>query len=312
MSRLNKISVLINHLGEGGVLVADGAMGTMLIEKGLKAGECPEKVNLKNPGLLQEIASAYVNAGAEIIQTNTFGASPLKLALYNLENRTEEINIAAIKAARKASAGRAPVAASCGPCGRLLEPYGDASWDVVRAGFERQIKALASENIDMICIETMTDLNEARLAVTAAKTLLPSIPVCAMMTFDITPKGIFTIMGVTIELAAKGLAEAGADIIGSNCSNGIKNMIIVAQEFKRHSRLPIIIRPNAGLPSLKGEILIYPETPEFMAEKCEELLTLGVSIIGGCCGTTPEHIAAIRKIVDRFRGKSPESRNQPD
>ena len=230
MFPLSKMSVLINHLGEGSVLVADGAMGTMLIQKGLKAGECPENVNLENPGLLQEIASEYVNAGAEIIQTNTFGASPLKLALYDLENRTEEINIAAIKAARKASAGRALIAASCGPCGRLLEPYGDASWDAVRAGFERQMKALASEGIDMICVETMTDLNEARLAITAAKALLPSIPVCAMMTFDITPRGIFTIMGVTVEQAAKGLAKAGADIIGSNCGNGIKNMIMVAQE----------------------------------------------------------------------------------
>jgi 5-methyltetrahydrofolate--homocysteine methyltransferase len=297
---------LMRRIGEGDVLVADGAIGTMLIRKGLKPGDCPERLNLENPALLEEIASEYIAAGAEIIQTNTFGASPLKLASYGLDDRTEEINVAAIQAACKASSGRTFVAASCGPCGRLLEPYGDASRDAVHAGFERQIRAVVSAGVDMICVETMTDLNEARIAISAARSVSPSMPVCAMMTFDITPRGIFTIMGVTAKRAAEGLTEAGADIIGSNCGNGIENMILVAQEFRKYSNLPIIIRPNAGLPKLEGDVLVYPESPEFMAGKSRELLSLGVSIIGGCCGTTPDHIAAIKKTIDAFREKLPE------
>lgn len=287
----------------GNFLVADGAMGTMLIQKGLKPGDCPEKINLENPELLEEIAREYLDAGAEIIQTNTFGASPLKLRLYNLDDKTEDININAVRAARKASNGKALIAASCGPCGRLLKPYGDISHEVIRAQFERQIKALVSEGIDLLCIETMTDLNEARLAIEAAKSVSPSLPVSAMMTFDATPRGFFTIMGVSIEQAATGLAKAGADIIGSNCGNGIEKMIEIARELKTYTKLPTMIRPNAGLPALDGEMPVYPETPEFMAEKCGQLLSLGVNIIGGCCGTTPAHTAEIKRRSIEFMKK---------
>jgi 5-methyltetrahydrofolate--homocysteine methyltransferase len=153
----------------------------------------------------------------------------------------------------------------------------------------------------MICVETMTDLAEATLAVKAAREVAPSLPICATMTFDVTPGGFFTIMGVTVEQAAKGLAEAGADVVGSNCGNGIDNMVKIAEEFKKHTSLPVIIQSNAGLPEIKGDKIVYAETPEYMAEACKELLTLGVSIIGGCCGTTPEHIAAIRKVVDAHK-----------
>jgi len=292
---------LLDRLKRDDFLVADGAMGTMLMQKGLLPGDCPEKINLENPELLEEIAREYIDAGAEIIQTNTFGASPLKLKLYNLDDRTEEININAVRAARKAADGKAFVAASCGPCGQLLKPYGDISPEVVQAQFERQIKALVSGGIDLLCIETITDLNEAILAISAAKSVSPLLPVCAMMTFDATPRGFFTIMGVSIEQAATGLAKAGADIIGSNCGNGIERMIEIAIKLKTYTKLPITIRPNAGLPVLEGEVLTWPDSPELLAEKCDAMLTVGVNIIGGCCGTTPTHIAAIKKRSIEFR-----------
>jgi 5-methyltetrahydrofolate--homocysteine methyltransferase len=295
---------LLDRLRQGKFLVADGAMGTMLMQKGLLPGDCPERINLENPELLEEISREYIEAGAEIIQTNTFGASPLKLKLYDLDDRTEEININAVRAARKASNRKAFVAASCGPCGQLLKPYGDFSPEVVQAQFERQIKALVSEGIDLLCIETMTDLNEAILAIAAAKSVSPKLPVCAMMTFDETPRGFFTIMGVSVEQAAIGLAKDGADIIGSNCGNGIEKMIEIAKELKTYTNLPIMIRPNAGLPALEGEALIWPDSPERMAERCDALLTLGVNIIGGCCGTTPTHIAEMKKRSIEFRKNS--------
>jgi 5-methyltetrahydrofolate--homocysteine methyltransferase len=292
---------LRERLKKNGVIVADGAMGTMLFQRGLKPGECPERMNLEHSEILEDIALQYLNAGAEIIQTNTFGGSPIKLAMYSLDNKTEEINARAVRAIRKITGENAYVAASCGPSGKLLEPFGDTSAEVLFESFKRQIRVLIEEGVDLICIETMTDLTEASIAVKAARSISSSIPISATMTFDETPKGFFTIMGVSIEQAAKGLADAGADILGSNCGNGIANMVKIAGEFKKNTTLPIIIRSNAGLPILKDGIAIFPETSEFMAEKSLALLKTGVKIIGGCCGTTPEHIAAIKKMVSQYK-----------
>ena len=286
----------LERLKQPGVLIADGAMGTMLFQRGLKPGECPERMNLDHPEVLEEIARLYLNAGAEIIQTNTFGGSPLKLGMYSLDNKTEEINARAVEAVRKVIGGKAYISASCGPTGKLLEPFGDTSSEIIFETFRRQMKALINVGVDMICVETMTDLTEASLAIKAAKSISRTIPVCATMTFDPTPRGFFTIMGVSIELAVKGLTEAGADIIGSNCGNGIVNMIKIAKEFNSRTTLPVIIQSNAGMPALKNGLSIFPESPGFMAEKSKELHKAGVKIIGGCCGTTPEHIAAMKNI----------------
>jgi 5-methyltetrahydrofolate--homocysteine methyltransferase len=167
--------------------------------------------------------------------------------------------------------------------------------------FTRQVRALADAGVDLFCVETMTDLNEATIAVAACKTVSPAIPVCATMTFDATPRGFFTIMGVSVEQAVRGLTEAGADVIGSNCGNGIEKMIDIAREFKTHTSLPLIIQSNAGLPAIANGKVVYSETPDFMAEKCRELIEIGVSVIGGCCGTTPAHIAAIRQVTNSLR-----------
>ncbi len=292
---------LLQRIKDGEVLVGDGAMGTMLLQRGLTTGDCPEIWNLTRPEVLEEIARLYHHAGADIVQTNTFGGSPLKLAQYDLDDKTEEINAAAVRAARKAVGDTAFVSASCGPCGRILKPYGDTEPEEIDRSFQRQIRAVVEAGADLVCIETMTDLNEATIAVRAAREIAPDIPIAATMTFDTTPDGFFTIMGVTVEQAAAGLAAAGADIVGSNCGNGIENMVRIAAEFKEHTSLPILIQSNAGLPRMEGNVIVYAETPEFMADKCRTLLDLGVNIIGGCCGTTPEHIAAIRKLADNYR-----------
>jgi 5-methyltetrahydrofolate--homocysteine methyltransferase len=274
-------------------------MGTMLFERGLKAGECPEKLNLDRPELPEAITRLYFDAGADLVETNTLGGSALKLAQYSLADQTEAINAAGVRAARKAVGDRAYVAVSCGPSGQMLEPYGDKTREEVRESFTRQISACIDAGADLICVETMIDLNEAVLAIEACKAISPATPVCATMTFDATPRGYFTIMGVTIEQAAHGLEAAGADVIGSNCGNGIEKMIAIARAFKKHTSLPLFIQSNAGLPEMKDGQPVYRETPAFMAEKSRELLSIGVSVIGGCCGTTPEHIAAMRRVVDR-------------
>jgi 5-methyltetrahydrofolate--homocysteine methyltransferase len=292
---LNK---LLERIAEGEMLVADGAMGTMLFKLGLQPGGCPESVNLTDRGLLEKIAREYLDAGAEIIQANTFGASPIKLSAYGLEDRTEEINSEAVLAVRRVVGDRAYVACSCGPSGKILKPYGDAEPEDLSRGFECQMQTLIDSGVDVICIETMIDLQEATMAVKAAKSISPHIPVCATMTFDKTPRGFFTIMGVSIEQAVKGLREAGADVVGSNCGNGIENMIEIAREFRESTDLPVIIQSNAGQPESRNGTLFYSETPGFFAEKARELIDIGVSIIGGCCGTTPEHIQAIRRVVD--------------
>lgn len=293
------MKAILERLGAGEILVADGAMGSLLMARAKKEiqGKCPEVINLSKPEILEEIARLYLDAGADIIQTNTFGGSPLKLSDYSMQDQTEKINRAAVQAVKKAVDGKAYVSASCGPSGKMLKPLGPVTPEEMSDNFMRQLKAVVEAGADIICVETMTDIEEAKIAIRAAKSLAPHIPVMATMTFDATKRGFFTMMGVNIERASKELKEAGADIIGSNCGNGIENMIKIAEEYKKHTDLPIIIQSNAGLPELGDDGVIYPETPEFMAEKSKLLMAAGVSIIGGCCGTTPEHIKQIAKVV---------------
>ncbi len=281
------------------ILVADGAMGSFLFQRGLKPGECPELMNLNSPEILMEIADLYFNAGADIVQTNSFGGSPLKLAQYGLENKTEEINQTAAQCVRQVVGENAYVSGSCGPTGKMLKPLGEVEIDEMQEGFNRQIKGLVKGGVDIICVETMTDLTEAILAVKAAKSVAADIPVMATMTFDPIPRGFFTVMGVSIAQAVKELTEAGADVLGSNCGNGLEKMIEIAREFRKATELPVIIQSNAGKPEMNKGKLEYPEDPAFFEKKVKALIQAGVSIIGGCCGTTPAHIAAIKNAVNQ-------------
>jgi len=294
---------LLSRLQSGDIIVGDGAWGTMLMARGLKPGQAPEVFNLTEPEVLEEIARLYLDAGAEIITTNTFGGSPVRLRQSGLDQETEALNRAAVDAVRRVAGDRAYVSASVGPCGHMLKPYGEADPAEIGAGFERQIRALASAGIDLICIETMTDLTEAILAVRAARATAPQVPVMATMTFEPSRRGFFTVMGNSVGQAAQGLLEAGADIVGSNCGNGIQIMVEIARELRARTDHLLAIQSNAGLPEHRAGEIVYPDTPGFMAEQAAVLADLGVAIIGGCCGTTPAHIRAIRQAVDA-RGRT--------
>jgi 5-methyltetrahydrofolate--homocysteine methyltransferase len=189
------------------------------------------------------------------------------------------------------------VSASVGPCGHLLAPLGDVTAGELSDAFLAQARALAAAGVDTFCVETMTDLEEARIAVRAMKTAAPAVPVIATMTFEQTRRGWFTVMGVSVERAAVGLVEAGADIVGSNCGNGVEAMVPIARAFRAATTVPIAIRANAGLPESRQGTLVYPETPSFYAARVPALVEAGTGIVGGCCGTTPEHVRAIRMAV---------------
>ena len=294
----------LTRVASGRTIIGDGALGTSLMARGLRVQDCLESAVFSRPDLIEEIAGAYLAAGSEVLTTDTFGASPLKLSSYGLEARTEEINRRAVELLRGVAGNRAWIAGSVGPSSRILTPYGDTEPGEVAASFERQIGALAEAGADLIIVETMIDLAEALLAVAAAKRLAPGLPVVATMTFDATPRGFFTTMGTTIADAAAGLADAGADVIGSNCGNGIEAMVEIGLEFARCTRLPIAIQSNAGLPQLSDGTLRWPETPEHFAEHAAPLVELPVALLGGCCGTGPDHIRALRRLVDATAGRA--------
>ena len=283
----------------GEILVADGAMGTMLFERGLRPGMSPESVLLSQPETVLEISREFLAAGADILHTNTFGGSPLKLADYGLEDKTEEINLTAAEILREAAADKAIVAGSCGPSGRFMEPYGEVPEAEMRQNFRRQVKALVEGGIDVLTVETMMDVREAVVVIQTAKEIAADMVIMACMTFEETPRGFYTVMGNSIEEAANLLEQAGADIVGSNCGDGIEKMVKIAQVLGSITSLPVIIQSNAGRPEAGRSGLIYPESPDFFAEYVSELLESDVSIIGGCCGTTPQHIRAIRAVVDK-------------
>ena len=293
---------LLDRIAGGETLVGDCAMGTQLFDLGLAPGDCPERWNLDHPDRIERIAAASVAAGADIVQTNTFGGSPLKLDPYGLAGAAREINRAAVEAARRGAGGRAYVAGTCGPSGRLLAPCGTADPAEIRESFRIQIEALLQAGVDLVCVETMTDLAEALLACEAAREVSREIPLAATLTFDATPRGFFTIMGIDVAAAARGLPEAGADLVGANCGAGIATMVEIARAFRETTARPLIVQSNAGLPRAAGEGIVYPEGPDLFFEAGRELVRIGVSVIGGCCGTTPEHVAALRRAVDEAGG----------
>jgi 5-methyltetrahydrofolate--homocysteine methyltransferase len=292
---------LRDRLDAGDVLVGDGAWGTMLMARGLRPGDAPEAFTLAHPDVIEAVAHLYVEAGADLVTTNTFGGSPLRLRSFGLDEHAEAINRAAVEVLRRAVGGRALVSASIGPSGHLLEPYGGVTAADAAASFARQARALAGAGVDVFCVETMTDVEEARLAVEAARAAAPGVPIIATMTFERTRRGFFTIMGVSVARAAEVLTAAGADVIGSNCGNGIDEMVDLARAFREVTRAPLAIQANAGRPVSRDGTLVYPETPEQFAAAVPALLEAGVRIVGGCCGTTPAHVRAIRAAVDAAR-----------
>ena len=277
-------------------LLIDGAMGTLLQEGGLKPGACPEELNVSRPELIDEIHGRYVAAGADIITTNTFGGTRLKLKEYGLEGRLTELNAAAVKAAKEAAAkaGRPVfVAGDVGPTGRFLQPVGELSFDEAFDAFSEQVGALADAGADIILIETMSDIREARATVIAAKAVC-GLPVAVTMTFQ---QDMRTLLGTPPEAAVAILEAAGADFIGANCSLGPEGLYEAAKRMAKAARVPLIFQPNAGLPKLVDGKTVFPATPEDMAAYAEKFLNLGVAMLGSCCGSTPAHSEAVGRIV---------------
>ena len=272
------------------VLVLDGAMGTMLQERGLQPGRSPEELNLTLPEVVAGVHREYLEAGADIIVTNTFGGSSAKLSHYGLADRLYEINSRGVAIARAVAGQGAYVAASMGPTGRFVEPVGDCSFDEMKSIFREQAIPLIEAGADLITLETFLDIKEARVAVIAIREISSDIPIIAMMTFDDNGRSV---LGTPPEAAAITLEAVGANIIGSNCGLGVDGIYDVLSAMRRVTRLPLISQANAGLPFLREGKTIFPGTPEEMTSYHERMLELGVRIIGGCCGTTPAHIRAI-------------------
>lgn len=292
------MSRLLQKLKEKNILVSDGAWGTFLFEKGLKAGECPEQWNLKYPEAVIDIAKSYVNAGSDIISTNSFGANRLKLKQYDLEDDTVDINISAAKISREAAGNDKLVFGSIGPTGKFLIS-GDVTIDELYQSFKEQSEALAKGGVDGILLETFYDLEEAITAIDAIKNSTHLDVICSF-TYDKQPDNSYkTLMGNTPSEITGALLNTGIEVIGSNCGSGFENMLGIAKEIRTaNNNIPLLIQANAGLPSIQGDKITYNETPEFISPYINELISCGVNIIGGCCGTTPEHIKTIRNIID--------------
>jgi 5-methyltetrahydrofolate--homocysteine methyltransferase len=294
---------LLEQIAQGEILVSDGAMGTFLHAKGLTAGECPESWCISHPDIVRDIATAYIEAGAKIVETNSFGGSSFKLKAYGLADKVREFNRAAATLAKQAVGATGYVAASVGPTGHIAEEEGgDVTCAQLYESFKEQVMALAEGGADAICVETMSSLLEALEAVRAAKENT-KLPVICTFTFEAGSKGFRTMMGLNPDRAAKAVAAAGADIVGANCGNGIANMIEITRQMRAVSpATPILIHANAGAPVVENGKTLFKETPEYMASRVAELIAAGANIIGGCCGTTPGHIAAMAAEVKRIAG----------
>jgi len=296
------------------VLLGDGAMGTQLQQAGLPPGGCGEAWNLDEPEKILAIQRAYVDAGSDCLITNTFGASRIMLERHDEEGRVREINRAGVEIARRAfslgSLGgerEGYVFGDIGPFGGLMEPYGEIPMALVEKAFAEQAEALVSGGVDAIIIETQTALEELGIAIAAAKAA--GVPaVIGSMAFDKMQEGdeVRTMMGTSPEQAAEFMAEAGCDIVALNCGTGIdmRLAVDVAKRYRSVCGLPLMAQPNAGLPVLENMKVLYKETPEEMVRGLEDLLEAGVSIVGGCCGSTPAHIRKFREVSDRVTSKS--------
>src|SRR5690349_6271895 len=279
-------------LSDGKVHVFDGAMGTMLYARGVFVNVCYDELNLKQPNLVRDVHREYVKAGAEILETNTFGANPVKLSAFGLADETEEINRSAAELAREAGNG-ASVLGAIGPLGIRIEPFGPTSVQEAVAFFTRQAKGLLAGGVDGFVLETFSDLDEVKAAVQAVRSI-SDLPIIAQMTVGDDGR---TVYGTDVETIAKELNALPIQVIGLNCSVGPAVMLDAIERMAAVTDLPLSAQPNAGLPRQVGDRKIYLSSPEYMANYAERLIAAGARFVGGCCGTTPDHTRAIRNKV---------------
>ena len=282
-------------------ILADGAMGTVLYSRGVFINRCFDELNLSDPAMILSVHEEYLQAGAEILETNTFGANRFRLARHGLSSKVAEINAAGVKLAKQAvahikekQAGEAWVAGSVGPLGVRLEPLGKTGLDEARAAFAEQIKALAEAGVDLLIIETMPALNEAREALLAASETAPELPVLVMVTVDDESN---CLDGSSPQHAATLLTELGAGAIGVNCSTGPTTVLTAIEAMRAATTLPLAAMPNAGMPRAVEGRNIYLCSPEYMASFARKAIAAGAQVVGGCCGTTPNHIRAMRSAM---------------
>ncbi len=291
------MKTLLSMLHTKSFLVSDGAWGTLLHQRGLQAGECPEMWNITRREDVFAIAKSYVDAGADIILTNSFGGHPFKLKHFDLQDRAAELNKTAAEISRDAAGKESLVLGSIGPTGAILLT-GDISEQELFDGYCLQAESLKNGGVDAICIETMSAVDEACVAIRAAKEAA-GLEIACTFTFEKTIDGDFrTMMGVSPKEMIEAVKSAGADIIGSNCGNGFTQMIDIVREIRRvDTSTPVLIHANAGKPVLIDGETVFSETPEMVASKTKILMDCGANIIGGCCGTTPDHIRAIARVI---------------
>jgi 5-methyltetrahydrofolate--homocysteine methyltransferase len=288
---------IADKIKEGKLLVSDGAWGTFLHKKGLKTGECPEKWNLENPDAVFEIAASYIEAGSDMIETNSFGGNRFKLKMFGLEDKVHEINKAAAEISRKAAGPDKHVIGSMGPTGKMLM-MGDVTSEGLYDAFKEQAVALEEGGADALVIETMFDLEEAKLAIKAAKENTRCEVICTMTFESAGESGYRTMMGTGPSDMLNDLKNTGVDIVGANCGNGMCGMIEIVKELRKiDDAIPVLIHANAGVPELKNGETVFRETPDETAGYIGDLLRAGANIVGGCCGTTPQHIEKISEIV---------------
>jgi methionine synthase I (cobalamin-dependent) len=285
---------LIEQLLASGPVTTDGAWGTQMQARGLASGACPDEWNLSHPDLVQEVPEAYVEAGSDIVLTNTFRANRVSLASYDLADKAREINRVGVEISRRAAAGRARVFASIGPSGKML--FADEiGRPELRAAFAEQAQALAEGGADAIVVETMAELDEAKLALAAARET--GLPVVACMVFDSGQQLDRTMTGVTPEQAAQALTEAGADVIGANCGQGVAGYVGICRRLRAATDRPLWIKSNAGTPRMVDGQVVYETTPDQFAGHATALVEAGAQFIGGCCGTGPEFIRALKREI---------------
>ena len=288
------MSNLLDALNDG-PLLGDGAMGTMLQDLGNSEGGAPELWNVERADVVEAVLEGYAAAGSRLLTTNTFGGTRARLQMHDLEARVGELNQAAAELARRV-ADRYDgvfVLGDIGPSGELMEPMGELTPESAADMFGEQIRGLVAGGVDGILIETMSDLAEVEAAVTAARAEAPGLPVLVTLSFD---TNLRTMMGVSPAMAVQSIAEMGADVIGANCGRGLDEMRIIAAQLAESGAgsVRLMVQSNAGLPKLQGDTFIFDGTPEEMATYAADMRDLGFSVIGACCGSTPEHIAAMR------------------